>query len=103
MAWKLLCIAANSGLALAQSEVAHWHTQDAWAAPTPKREWVSRAGVRPDDRLGYMWYTLAADNGAADALEIRDYAARRLDKNAVEQARHLAQEWEPGQCPRPSR
>jgi hypothetical protein len=63
-AWEWLCGAANLGYENAQIEVAYWHRESNWEHARPERiEWLRKAKIRADDRIAYVWYTLAAKGG----------------------------------------
>ena len=103
-AWRWLCSAANAGYSKAQAEVGHWHTSTSWEN---WRGWHERglnllrkAGVQPDSQIAYMWYTLAVSNGDESTLSARDYyVAELLTDNEIAQAKQMARDWKPGDCP----
>lgn len=103
-AWRWLCVAANLGYSRAQAEVGQWHRRGSWESWQGwYQEGVERlreAGVRPDDTLSYMWYTLAVQNGDQSALDAREhYLAGVLTPDQMEAAKQMARAWQPGDCP----
>ena len=53
------------------------------------------SGVREDDVLAYMWFSLAAAQGNKDAAQIRDLFARGMKPDQITEAQRLAREWKP--------
>jgi TPR repeat protein len=101
-AWKWLCKAADMGHGNAQIEVAYWHRESNWKnAKSLRREWMREAGIKADDRIAYLWYTLAAkDNDKR--LRIRDYTfSEVLSENETAEAKDMVRNWKLGQCPTP--
>lgn len=104
LAWRWLCVAANGGYANAQAEVGLWHGTARWDAwkgwNEAGLERLREAGVRPDDRLAYMWYTLAISAGDDAARATRDrHIAQRLAPHDITRAERMARDWKPGECP----
>jgi hypothetical protein len=106
-AWKWLCKAADMGYENAQLEVAYWHRENSWKIAKPhRREWIREAGIQADDRIAYLWYTLAA-KGDDKRLQIRDYlfsepfSGETLSGKEIAEAKDMVSNWKPGQCPTP--
>jgi TPR repeat protein len=103
-AWNWLCSAANAGYSKAQAEVGFRHRSSSWDA---WRGWnenglelLRKVGVRPDDRIAYMWYTLAVSTGDRSTRNARDYYVAKLLTNVeISQAEQMARDWKPGDCP----
>ena len=100
-AFEWLCRAANLGYAKAQSEIAYWHRNEVWASPGLQTVPIRKAGLTPDNRVAYMWLTIAAKNGDENALTARKYISGLTDEE-IAIADRWARNWKPGQCPRPS-
>ena len=102
-AWESLCKAADEGYEKAQIEVAYWHRESNWEFARPNRvEWLRKAEIRADDRISYLWYTLAA-KGDDKRLSIRDNLfSETLSENEMAEAKDMVNKWKPGQCPRPN-
>jgi len=98
-AWKWLCKAADMGYENAQLEVAYWHRENSWKIAKPhRREWIREAGIQADDRIAYLWYTLAA-KGDDKRLQIRDYLfSETLYEKEIAEAKDMVRNWKPGQC-----
>lgn len=101
LALDLLCAAADRSHTQAMVELGHWHEPATWWSPTPRREWVSRAGIRPDVAVAHLWYALAASAGDDDAAELRSSLAQTMEPHELAVAADAARRWRPGQCPRP--
>jgi len=103
-AWRWLCLSANAGYSKAQAEVGHWHRSTSW---DNWQGWyevgldrLRLAGVRPDNQIAYMWYSLAVSNGDKSALEARDYyVAELLTDGEKAQTDQMVRDWKPGDCP----
>ncbi len=105
-AWNWLCLAANAGYSKAQAEVGSWHRSidrdDSSYLNDNRLELLRKVGVRPDNRIAYMWYTLATSNGDESTLYARDYyLAELLTDSEVAQAEQMVRDWTPGDCPSP--
>jgi hypothetical protein len=106
-AWRLLCAAANQHHPKAQAEVGYWHRVETWENWSGWKETeldsLRRIGVRSDNRIAYMWYTLAARNDSTDAaLTARNYhLADKISPEEMAQAERMANVWRPGECPNP--
>lgn len=100
-AWKWLCKAADLGYENAQIEVAYWHRESNWKNANPlRRTWMRKAGIQADDRIAYLWYTLAA-KGNDKRLHIRDYLfSETLSEKEIAEAKDMVSNWKPGQCER---
>ena len=100
-AWTWLCKAADQGHESARIEVAYWHRQSNWELATSGRiAWLHRAHVHPDDRVAYLWYTLAA-NGNEKRLGIRDdLFTETLSSGEIKEAQDMVNNWKPGECER---
>lgn len=57
--------------------------------------------LKPNNRLAYMWYTLAASPGER-AVNSRDVLLAEMTPEEVEDAMQMVHNWKPGQCPGPS-
>ena len=101
-AWEWLCKAADLGYENAQIEVAYWHRESNWKFAQPDRiEWLHKANIRADDRIAYLWYTLAS-NGDDKRLRIRNNLfSETLSKKEIAEAKDMVRNWKPGQCPTP--
>lgn len=103
-AWIWLCLAANAGYSKAQAEVGFWHRSSSW---DNWRDWnekglnqLQNLGFQPDNRIAYMWYTLAVATGGESARHARDYyVAELLTEAEISQAEQMARDWKPGDCP----
>ena len=100
-AWTWLCKAADQGHENAQIEVAYWHRESNWALANSDRiAWLRKAHVQSDDRIAYLWYTLAA-NGNEKRLGIRDdLFTETLSGNEIKEAQDMVSNWKPGECER---
>jgi len=98
-AWGWLCKAADRGYENAQIEVAYWHRESNWGyARLDRVEWLRKAKIRADDRIAYLWYTLAA-KGDDKRLRIRDNQfSETLSEKEIVEAKDMVSNWEPGQC-----
>ena len=101
-AWEWLCKAADLGYENAQLEVAYWHRESNWEfARTVRIAWMCKAGIQADDRIAYLWYTLAA-KGDEKILKIRDdLFSATLSGKEIAEAKDMVSNWRPGQCPTP--
>ena len=52
-------------------------------------------GVPQDNIQAYMWYNLAASNGADGAAKQRDQLAAKMSPGDLSEAQRLASEWKP--------
>jgi hypothetical protein len=103
-AWIWLCLAANAGYSKAQAEVGFWHRSNSW---DNWRDWnekglnrLQKLGFQPDNRIAYMWYTLAVATGGESTRQARDYyVAELLTEVEISQAEQMARDWKPGDCP----
>lgn len=107
-AWVSLCKAANNGHAQAQLEVGLWHRTSVWKQAQAgtnselqkKLAWIGDAlRIQSDDRIAYMWYTLAETNSLQGLAGARDYIADGMTPAQIAQAEQLAHDWKPGDCP----
>lgn len=107
-----LCKAANEGYVEAQMELGYRHQSVVWKTSVDKirMQNLREAGFNPDDRIAYMWYTLAAasaeTNGLAGdrtaaILEFRRYVTKDMADKEIAESKRLVREWKPGQCPGP--
>ena len=102
IAWKWLCRAAELGNVRARREAAWWHTSNLWEGhPDEWLKWARVAGLGPDNRVAYMWYTVAASDGDKQALGYRSFVVQDMTDDQVVEAEQMVQEWKPGQCPAP--
>ena len=90
-ALKWLCEAASAGDARAQSKLAYLH-----------RPWGENEeyGIEENNRIAYMWYTLAAASGA-DTLGARSIVAEEMTAEEEAEALEMVRDWKPVQCPGP--
>ena len=80
-----LCQAANAGHAKAMEKLAHLH-----------RPWGDNEHVlQENDRVAYMWYTLAG------VFDSRRTVAEEMTSEEIAEAKQMARDWKPGQCPSP--
>lgn len=101
VAWQFLCKAADVGITEAQNDVAFWHRESVWSGLSSNSiAWISDAGVRADNRVSWMWYTVAAERGDQRSMVARNYIDD-MTGNEIAQAEQWAKDWQPGQCPRP--
>lgn len=100
VAWGWLCKAADQGYKKAQVEVGYWHYELNWEHSQPGHiEWLRKAGIQADNRVAYMWYTIAA-NGDSDRLRtINNLFSGKLTKEEIAEANDMVRNWKPGQCP----
>ena len=101
-AWGWLCKAADLGYESAQIEVAYWHRESNWEFARHERiDWLHKANIRADDRISYLWYTLA-EKGDDKRLQIRDYMfSETLSEKEIAEAKDMVSNWKPAQCPTP--
>ena len=100
IAWKWLCISAERGNVRARQEAAWWHTSNLWERYGDEGlKWARVAGLGPDNRVAYMWYTVAASDGDKQALGFRDLVVEGMTDDQVIEAEQMVQNWRPGQCP----
>ena len=52
-------------------------------------------GVSRDDVAAYLWLSLAADQGVADAVALRDKLGKTMNPLEVTRAQTLVKEWKP--------
>lgn len=100
-AWKWLCHAANAGIAGARRAVGFWHRGDRQAGiSTSTRLNLEKIGVRENDVVAYMWYTLAGpiDSKSASA-KIPGHLRQSLSADDIARAEQMVREWKPGDCP----
>jgi hypothetical protein len=81
----LLCEAAGKGHRGARYKLAQLHRP--W-----NNDWYR---FEPDNRLAYLWYTLAGETGT------RESATAEITSAELREAKRLVREWQPGQCPSP--
>ena len=98
-AWRWLCRAADLGYSKAQSEVAYWHHSNAWKYVKPKRlSWLKEAGIRQNNKISYLWYTLAASDDDHD-LQTRDKLFSGIfSTDDISVAKEMIDNWNVGQC-----
>lgn len=56
------------------------------------------SGIPADYSKSYMWYSLAAKNGASGAAEDKARLALNMKPAEITQAHQMATDWKPGQC-----
>ncbi len=103
---KWLCKAANEGHVEAQMELGYRHRSAVWKtslADNIRMQNLREAGFNPDDRIAYMWYTLAAASAETNdlALKRRRYVMKDMADKEIAEAKRMIQAWKPGQCPAP--
>jgi TPR repeat protein len=103
-AWNWLCFAANADYSKAQAEVGNWHRSTSWDDWRGRNEdgleLLRKVGVRPDNQIAYMWYTLAVSTGGESTRHARDYyVAELLTEVEISQAEQMARDWKPEDCP----
>ena len=106
-AWEWLCRAANQNYAQAQEELADWYSEDKWSKWSTRPStyygrgmtWLMSKGIAPDNRISYMWLSLAAANGDGFIRSRRDLTARYLQSEELVQAEQMINNWKPGDCP----
>jgi len=100
-AWKWLCMIANSGHGEAQRSVGNWHRTLIWQSGTERLGWLrDEVGIQPDNRVAYMWYTLADANGNLSALSQREvFLEAGMTPEKIGQAEQMIRDWKPGDCP----
>ena len=101
-----LCKAANEGHVKAQIELGYRHQSVVWKTTATydiRMQNLREAGFNPDDRIAYMWYTLAAANAETNdlALDSRRYIMKDMTDKEIAEAKRMVQAWKPGQCPGP--
>ncbi len=89
-----MCKAANSGYTAAQLQLGHWYNEDRLAEdPWP---FIS---VEPDDRVAYMWYSLAERNGDLSGQPFRLHLQNdQLNEAELKAANAMAASWVPSSC-----
>lgn len=91
---RWVCRAANQGFARAQAEMGHWYNED-----RRREDLWPFIGLSPDDRLAYMWYSLAVANGDRNADHFRERLRDgRMSPSQLAAARALVVAWQPGGC-----
>ena len=106
-AWKWLCVAANAGSWEAQVEAARWHHTGRWKEiDTAENEVLRSIGLEPDDRVTYMWLTLASRNEVRGVNYSPRFIAKFLEdvrkgmtESDLAQAEQMVRDWKPGDCP----
>ena len=86
---RWVCLAANSGHALAQEEFGDIH-----AAPI-RQEWRDLGLAEYDRTLGYLWYSLAGSNGLKRGEFLRDRLRDQMTSAEIAEAERLVSEWKP--------
>ena len=96
-AWGWLCMAANGSNGEAQGWVGHWHRSVIWQSGIERLDWLrNETGIQPDDRVAYMWYSLAELNGYIPARRKRDYVEADISSDEKSQAEQMVRDWKPG-------
>ena len=99
-AWQWLCEAASKGDAYAQAEAGYWFRTSVWQHSGDDRlASVRELGIEPDNRVAYKWYTLAASNGDAGAMDTRKYVIEDMRPGEIDEAEQMVRDWRPGDCP----
>ena len=100
-AWKWLCVEANKGNGKAQEQAGRRYYRSETEPPSPgePQRAPEETGIRPDNRVAYMWYTLAFMFGNSDALQMRGTLAEDMTPAEIEQAEQMVRDWKPGDCP----
>lgn len=98
--WRWLCKIANEGDGKAQAEVGYWHRTSVWQYSGDERlNWLPSIGVNPDNRVAYVWYTLADADVADKALTEREFVISDMRDYGITQAEQMLRDWKPGDCP----
>lgn len=84
-----LCRAANQKYPSAQYAIGHWYRQPGESAS------LYPANVRSDDRVAFMWYSLAVSNGETLAAATRRKLTAHMTPSEIAEAERLAAEWKP--------
>ena len=61
--------------------------------------WLHSKGFMPDNRVAYMWYTLAEANGEQYARYALDSLTTHMTSEEILQAEQMVRDWKPGDCP----
>jgi hypothetical protein len=95
-AWRWLCKAANQGYVDAQFEAGYWQRSVVWEwwakSEVPRTAWMREAGIGPDDRVTYMWYTLAAVNGHSHPPYGRQAVASDVTPEEITKAEQMVRD-----------
>ena len=81
VARKWYQLAADQGNGFAQLQLGHIYYEG--------------TGVPQDLVQAYMWFSLAATKGAKGATFLRDYMAKSMTAEQIDEARRLARDWKP--------
>ncbi len=84
-----VCRAANQSHRLAQSMMGYFHREDLEKASG------KYLAIERDNRLAFMWYSLAVANGYSPAERYRDEVASNMTSAEIARAERLVQEWKP--------
>ncbi len=107
-----ICKAANAGDVEAQMELGYRHQSVVWKTSSDhiRMQNLREAGIIADDRIAYMWYTLAAASAetndftgerTAAILGLRRYVMKDMADKKIADANRMVRAWRPGQCPAP--
>ena len=111
-AWRYLCVAANKSFPAAQLVLGDWTRESTWCAleeyaeegadfAVTRLEWLRTGGIQSDNRVAYMWFTLAVEGGDTEAKRHRYSVAPEMTSVEIAEAEQMARDWKPGQCPAP--
>jgi hypothetical protein len=99
-AWKWLCKIANESNGEAQTQVGYWQRTSVWQLSGDDRiNSLEDIGIKPDNRVAYMWYTLADSNGDSTSNAQREYIIADMTPDEIVQAEQMVRDWKPGDCP----
>ncbi len=99
-AWRWLCLAANGGHGEAQRSVGNRHRTLTWQSEIERLGWLrDDVGIQQDNRVAYMWYTLADSSGDLSAIWMRASIESDMAPDEIAQAEQMARDWKPGDCP----
>ena len=93
-----ICRAAVQGHIWAQIQLGALHRTD-----IPHSGYLKGAlpSIRPDNRVAYIWYGRAAEKGNEYAVFQKNQIADRLTSEQLIEAKSMARNWKPGDCPSP--
>lgn len=89
-----MCKSAAQGYGPAQLNLGHWYNED-----RRQQDLWPFISVSLDNRVAYMWYTLAAEHGVPFATQYRDnLVAAGMSRQDIAEAKAMAAAWRPGSC-----
>ena len=102
-AGEWLCKAANKGHNKAQKEVGFWYKESVWNIAKPERKaWLQKAGIHANNKVAYIWYTIAAKEDPDRLRTINDQFLEKLSDGELAEAKEIIRNWRPGECPIPN-